>query len=66
MQQTDRDALGALYEATGGSNWKQNDNWNTDADLSKWYGINVNDQGRVVEVYLARNNLQGAAAVRCA
>ncbi|CAM9246872.1 unnamed protein product, partial [Ectocarpus sp. 8 AP-2014] len=60
MPQTDRDALVALYDAAGGSNWKNNGNWNTDADLSKWHGININDQGRVVEVHLAANNLQGS------
>ncbi|CAN0405328.1 unnamed protein product, partial [Ectocarpus sp. 13 AM-2016] len=66
VPQTDRDALVALYDATGGSNWKSSGNWNTDADLSKWHGINVNGQGRVVGVDLAANNLQGAAAIRCA
>ncbi|CAM9474636.1 unnamed protein product [Ectocarpus fasciculatus] len=60
MPQTDRDALVALYDATGGSNWTKNGNWNTDADLSKWYGIFVNDQGRVVGVHLVANNLQGS------
>lgn len=49
----------ALFHATGGTSWKRNDNWDTDADLSKWYGVKVNDQGRVVKLDLNRNNLQG-------
>ncbi|CAM9425227.1 unnamed protein product [Ectocarpus sp. 12 AP-2014] len=60
VPQTDRDALVALYDAAGGSNWKSSGNWNTNADLSKWHGINVNGQGRVVGVDLAANNLQGS------
>ncbi|CAM9295389.1 unnamed protein product [Ectocarpus fasciculatus] len=60
MAQTDRAALGALYNATGGPNWKHNTHWNTDADLSKWHGITTNDQGRVVRLSLDSNNLKGA------
>ncbi|CAM9381152.1 unnamed protein product [Ectocarpus sp. 12 AP-2014] len=59
MAQTDREALVALYNATGGPNWKQDGNWNTDADLSQWHGIKTNDQGRVVALSLNSNNLQG-------
>lgn len=59
MAQTDREALGALYNATGGPNWTQNKNWNMDADLSEWHGIETNDQGRVVDLSLESNNLQG-------
>lgn len=59
MASTDRDALVALYNATEGGRWRRNKNWNTDAPLSEWHGVKVNDQGRVVELSLSRNNLQG-------
>ncbi|CAM9985878.1 unnamed protein product [Ectocarpus sp. 12 AP-2014] len=60
MAHTDRDALVSLYNATGGANWKQKANWDTGADLSQWCGIKVDDQGRVVELNLFWNNLQGS------
>ncbi|CAN0421835.1 unnamed protein product, partial [Pylaiella littoralis] len=60
MASTDRDALVALYNATDGANWHQSTNWNIGDDLSLWHGIKVNDDGRVVELDLISNNLQGA------
>lgn len=62
MAQTDREALVALYNATGGAKWNTNYSWNTDADLSQWYGVEVNDQDRVVALSLSSNNLQGILA----
>ena len=59
MTPTDRDVLLALYNATGGPNWKDTAYWDTDADLSEWYGVKANDQGRVVELSLCSNNLRG-------
>ncbi|CAM9828491.1 unnamed protein product [Hapterophycus canaliculatus] len=59
MTQTDREALVALYNATGGPSWNRNRNWKTDADLSQWHGIETDDQGRVVRLTLNSNNLQG-------
>ncbi|CAB1103811.1 unnamed protein product [Ectocarpus sp. CCAP 1310/34] len=59
MASTDRDALVALYNATEGGRWSTNRNWNTGAPLSQWHGVHVNDQGRVVALELAENNLQG-------
>lgn len=48
----DRAALVALYEATGGRNWKNSENWLTDAPLGDWYGVYTDDVGRVVQVFL--------------
>ncbi|CAM9165329.1 unnamed protein product [Ectocarpus sp. 6 AP-2014] len=59
MAATDYDALVALYHATDGANWKQNRNWITDTDLSQWYGVELNDQGRVACLNLYSNNLRG-------
>lgn len=62
MAQTDREALVALYSATDGPNWKHKTNWGSGAPLSDWYGVTANDQGRVVELQLYDNNLQGMKA----
>lgn len=61
MGSRDRDALVALFQATGGLQWRNHDGWGTDgtARLSEWYGIEVDSQGRVVKVSLYANNLQG-------
>ncbi len=54
-----RNALIALYEATGGPHWKNNLNWLTDHPLGIWYGVEVDKRGRVVELRLADNDLNG-------
>ncbi|MCY3543602.1 MAG: hypothetical protein OXH22_06125 [Chloroflexi bacterium] len=52
-------ALRALYRATNGANWTNNDNWLTDAPLSEWHGVTTDDEGSVTEIYLIGNNLVG-------
>lgn len=64
MAQTDRKALVALYNATGGAEWKQSQGWSSNAALSQWYGVEVNTEGRVVSLSLGRNNLRGIP-LRC-
>lgn len=61
MCSTDRDALLALFRGAAGAKWYwyRNDNWGTDAELSQWYGVEVNNQGRVVELSLNEKYLQG-------
>lgn len=59
MASTDREALIALFRSTGGAGWRRSGNWDTDAALATWYGVQVNYQGRVVGLHLAANNLQG-------
>ena len=56
---TDRAALLALYEATGGSNWTVNRNWGSSAPLDTWHGVTVSAQGRVTHLSLFANNLIG-------
>ena len=55
----DRAALVALYEATGGPNWVNSDNWLTDAPLGEWHGVSVDGQGRVTWLFLSENGLIG-------
>ena len=56
---SDREALVALYNATDGSNWKRKDNWLTDAGVDEWYGVVVDNAGRVSWLTLWDNGLKG-------
>ena len=52
VENTDRAALVALYEATDGPNWIDNTNWLTDAPLGEWYGVETDGSGRVLKLEL--------------
>ena len=54
--ETDRAALVALYNATGGPNWRNNTNWNSDAPLDQWYGVETDSTGRVTRLDDFRGN----------
>ena len=56
---TDREILEMLHDATGGRDWIDSRNWLTDAPLAEWRGVEVDDQGRVVELRLWDNGLAG-------
>lgn len=56
---SDRDALVALYHATGGSTWKDNTNWLSEAPIGQWYGVQTDDDGKVVRLRLNSNRLSG-------
>ena len=56
--ETDREALIALYNATDGPNWTNNDNWLSDRPLGEWYGVEI-ENGRVVFLDLMDNGLRG-------
>lgn len=54
-------ALVELYNSTGGANWTNNTNWLqgiTSADISNWYGLEV-ENGDIVSISLAINNIEG-------
>jgi len=55
----DRAALVALYRATDGPNWRNHDNWLSEAPLNEWHGVTTGETGRVVELRLPQNNLSG-------
>ncbi len=62
VPQVEKDALIALYNATNGSNWTNNTNWNTTQPVANWYGItvtNIGGQDYVTAIVLNYNNLQG-------
>ena len=53
MQSPDRAVLAALYEATDGPNWVNNDGWLTAAPLGQWHGVSTDGTGRVVRLDLS-------------
>ena len=56
---SDRAALVAFYEATGGDNWLNSDNWVSEAALHEWHGVETDDNGRVTTLALSGNQLSG-------
>ncbi len=55
----DRDALIALYRATGGANWTNKENWLSNRPLDEWYGVTTGEGGRVTWLELSENGLRG-------
>jgi len=51
--------LQALYEVTGGEQWKRRRGWMSADPLSEWEGVTINSSGRVTELHLIANNLCG-------
>jgi Leucine-rich repeat (LRR) protein len=56
---TDRQALTAFFNATGGTGWANKTNWCSDAPLNQWYGVNTDSLGRVTHIELVSNQLSG-------
>ena len=50
--ETDRAALVAVYQATGGDDWTDNTNWLSNMPLGDWHGVVTNEQGRVTGLRL--------------
>lgn len=48
----------ALYKSTGGDNWTNSTNWNSDKPFREWYGVETygND---IIKLDLSHNNLKG-------
>ena len=55
----DRAALAALYDAADGDGWRVNANWNSDAPLGDWHGVETDASGRVVELDLSGTGASG-------
>ena len=52
LESPDRAVLVALYNAMDGPNWVDAENWLTDMPLGDWYGVDTDDNGRVVSLDL--------------
>ena len=61
IPQTERAALIALYDATGGLNWVRSDNWlGPDGSECGWFGVTCDEtQSHVTELALGYNGLGG-------
>ena len=57
--ETDREALVALYNATGGRGWDVRSKLLSDAPLSEWHGVKTDDDGRVIELALTYREFTG-------
>lgn len=64
-------ALEALWEATGGKDWKSlsnstggkmysTENWCTDYPIETWYGVTLNPDGHVIYLHLTGVGLKGS------
>ena len=60
---SDRDALEALYNSTGGANWTNDANWLSDKALDEWYGVTTNSSDQIVRLDLSNNRLNGEIPV---
>ena len=56
---SDRAALEALYDATGGPGWTDSTNWKTSAPLGEWHRVTTDTTGRVRRLELPGNGLTG-------
>ncbi|GGW67026.1 putative secreted protein (Por secretion system target) [Winogradskyella epiphytica] len=66
VPQSEKDALIALYNSTGGDNWTDNTNWNSTEPVSTWFGITVTEvsgQDHVTGIDFYFNNLDGPLPV---
>lgn len=55
----EREALIALYNAAGGKDWINQDNWCSDKPVSEWTGVEVNEIGMVIALYGSGNSYNG-------
>jgi len=60
----DRAALSAFYDDMDGANWTINTNWKSNDLYASWWGVTRNFGGRVTQLRLGSNNLQGAISTQ--
>ena len=53
-------ALAALYVATDGPNWRNNENWLSAQPLIEWEGVTADEDGNVINLALPNNGLKGS------
>ena len=54
----ERFALAEFHDRTDGGTWRDRGGWMSEAGLGEWYGVTT-DGGRVVDLSLAENGLEG-------
>ncbi len=60
-QMTDKEVLMKIYEDLNGKNWGErfNKNWASELPLDEWYGVEVNEEGRVTKLSLSSDSVKG-------
>lgn len=60
-QMTDKEVLMKIYEDLNGKNWGErfNKNWGSELPLDEWYGVEVNEEGRVTKLSLSSDSVKG-------
>ena len=54
------DVLSAFYSSSGGTKWKNSENWLTNTPVCSWYGIECDENhGRIFRIDLDSNGLSG-------
>ena len=61
---SDRAALEALHQATGGAGWRNSRRWLADPAVGEWFGVEADSLGRVVALDLTNNGLSGELPAR--
>ncbi|MBR7027629.1 MAG: Ig-like domain-containing protein [Bacteroidales bacterium] len=56
----ERAAMEAFYKSNNGTFWRDHTNWLSDRPYNEWYGVDVNNDGRVVAIDLIDNNVKGS------
>ncbi len=56
---TDLQTLTEIYNSLNGANWTNSTNWLSGTDFSNWYGVSVDNNGRLVGLNLSENGLIG-------
>ncbi len=59
----DREILVDLYNSTNGAGWTKKTNWLQGDSPCNWFGVSCDTNGRVTELYLYNNNLNGTLPV---
>ena len=59
VHNADRGVLVSLFNSTNGREWDRANNWLSEEDIGTWYGVTANDQGQIVALEIADNNLTG-------
>ncbi|MDE2860864.1 MAG: leucine-rich repeat domain-containing protein [Chloroflexota bacterium] len=57
--EADREALVALFNATGGQDWSDNTGWLSNKPISEWAGVTTDANGGVTRLSLTKNELSG-------
>ena len=56
---SDREVLEVVFDAMGGADWIDSDNWLSGRALGDWYGVIADNRGRVTGLELTYNNISG-------